>query len=124
MDPMRTHAFTHRDHRISGQVTLDACFPFARDVLHYPEDLAAGLSTHKVGTVLLWGAETPDVVVDISSSIENKLGALAAHESQLSDMGRITEFVTNRAKDAASRASDYGFDYEYAELYRRISFRI
>ena len=124
MDPMRTHAFTHRDHRISGQVTLDACFPFARDVLHYPEDLAAGLSTHKVGTVLLWGAETPDVVVDISSSIENKLGALAAHESQLSDMSRSTEFVTNRAKDAASRASDYGFDYKYAELYRRISFRI
>ena len=123
MDPMRTTTFTHRDHRVSGQVALDACFPFARDVLHYPEHLAEGLETFKVGTVLLWGAETPDVVVDISETIEAKLESLAAHASQLSDMTRVREWVTQRARDAAVHAADHGHRYEHAEVYRKISFR-
>ena len=30
-DPFRQTFYLHRDHRISGQVTLDAVFPYARD---------------------------------------------------------------------------------------------
>jgi LmbE family N-acetylglucosaminyl deacetylase len=117
MDPRRM-SHSHRDHRISGQTALDASFPFARDVLHFPEHLVAGLDTHKVGTVLLWGSENPDVVVDI------KMHALAAHESQLSaDMTRIEQFAKRRAADAAAEAADYGYNYEYAEIFRRINFR-
>ena len=38
----------HRDHRIAGQVTLDAVFPYARDYLAYPDLLKEGLEPHKV----------------------------------------------------------------------------
>ncbi len=124
MDPFRQQFHSHRDHRISGQVTLDACYPYARDALHYPEHLAEGLGTYKVGDVLLWGTENPDVAVDISETIDVKLSALAAHESQLSsDMERISGFVKRRARDAGERASTHGHPLEYCELFRHISFR-
>ena len=123
MDPHRT-SHSHRDHRISGQAALDAAFPFARDVLHYPEHLRAGLETHKVPTVLLWGSESPDVVVDIGATVDLKMKALAAHESQLStDMVRIEGFAKRRAEAAAAEAKDHGFSFEYAEVFRKISFR-
>jgi len=35
-DPYRRYLW-HRDHRITGQVTLDAVFPYARDHLAYPD---------------------------------------------------------------------------------------
>ncbi len=123
-DPVRNEGHGHRDHRISGRVAMDACFPYARDRLHYPEHLVWGLEPHKVGSVLLWGSERPDVVVDIADSIETKMQALAAHESQLSsDMARIEGFVKRRAEAAAERAAEHGYDLTYAELFRRINFR-
>lgn len=123
MDSRRL-SHTHRDHRISGQAALDAAYPFARDVLHFPEHLRAGLETHKVPTVLLWGSESPDVVVDIGDTVEVKMRALAAHESQLStDWERIEGFAKRRAEAAAAEAKDHGYDIEYAEIFRKISFR-
>ena len=124
MDPLRTKGHTHRDHRISGLVAMDACFPYARDLLHFPEHIAEGLETYKVGAVLLWGSENPDTVVDIAATLGRKIEALTAHASQLStDVNRIETFVTRRAKDAAERASADGGQYEFAELFRKISFR-
>ena len=46
----------HRDHAITGRVTLDAVFPYARDHLAYPEHLREGLEPHKVAEVYLWGS--------------------------------------------------------------------
>lgn len=123
-DPVRIDSHGHRDHRVSGQVAMDACFPFARDRLHYAEHYVWGLEPHKVGSILLWGSERPDVVVDITDSIETKMQALAAHESQLSsDPARIEMFVKRRAEAAAERALERGYDFKYAELFRRINFR-
>ena len=36
-EPYRRNLAWHRDHRITGQVTLDAVFPYARDHLHFEE---------------------------------------------------------------------------------------
>ena len=41
VDPYRRYIW-HRDHRITAQVTLDAVFPYARDVHTYPELLQEG----------------------------------------------------------------------------------
>ena len=123
MDPFRARFHSHRDHRTSGQVALDACFPYARDILHYPEHVKdEGFEPHKVGTILLWGTEEPDVAVDISETLGVKLDALASHASQLS-MPRddMEEFVKRWASRAAERAEGTG--YEYAETFRRITFR-
>ena len=124
MDPVRKHSHSHRDHRISGQVALDACFPYARDLLHYPEHISEGLETFKVGTVLLWGSEEPDVAVDIATTVDVKMQALAAHVSQLSaDMARIERFAKDRARTAAAKVADQGLSFEYAEVFRKVSFR-
>ena len=41
-DPYRRYLW-HRDHRIVARVTLDAVFPYARDVHAYPDLLGEGL---------------------------------------------------------------------------------
>ena len=122
MDPLRTQSHAHRDHRISGQVAMDACFPYARDPLHFSEQTRDGLTPHKVESVLLWGSEAPDVAVDIADVLDIKLTALRAHASQVS--GRswdLEEFIKRRAQEAAERAQVEGI--AYAESFRKISFR-
>ena len=123
MDPYHPHSHSHRDHRTSGQVAMDACFPYARDVLHFPEHLRGeGLETFKVGTCLLWGTETPDVVIDIGETLEKKLHALAAHASQMTmAQDDMEEFVKRWASRAAERSEGTG--YKYAETFRKLSFR-
>jgi LmbE family N-acetylglucosaminyl deacetylase len=46
-DPYR-HYIWHRDHRITGQVVMDAIYPFARDHLTYTDQIEQGLQPHKV----------------------------------------------------------------------------
>ena len=48
----------------------DAVFPYARDRLHFNEHELEGLTPHKTGMILFWGAEEPDVFIDISEFME------------------------------------------------------
>ena len=118
-DPFRTTFYLHRDHRISGQVTLDAVFPYARDFLHYNEHIQEGLETHKVGDVLMWGTEHPDTFIDITDTIETKIEALKKHDSQVGGGGRdVDRFVKENAQRQGQQAN-----MTYAEGFRRIQFR-
>lgn len=116
-DPFRQTFYLHRDHRISGQVALDAVFPYARDFLHYNEHIQEGLETYKVGDVLMWGTEIPDTFIDITDTIDTKIDALKKHASQIS--GRdVDDFVKANAQRQGLQAN-----MPYAEGYRRIQFR-
>jgi LmbE family N-acetylglucosaminyl deacetylase len=55
-DPYRRYLW-HRDHRIVGQVVMDALFPYARDHLAYPDLLEEGLEPHKVQEALFFGTQ-------------------------------------------------------------------
>jgi LmbE family N-acetylglucosaminyl deacetylase len=81
-DPYRRYIW-HRDHRITGQVVLDAVFPYARDRWAYPELVESGLEPHKVKEVLLWAAEQPNYFSDITDTFEVKMAALRCHHSQV-----------------------------------------
>ena len=83
-DPYRRYIW-HRDHRIVGQVTLDAIFPYARDILSYPDLIEQGLQPHKVKEVLLWASEEPNYRSDITDTFDVKIAALRCHKSQLGD---------------------------------------
>ena len=119
-DPHRTTFYLHRDHRICGQVTMDAVFPYARDRLHYPEHEQQGLAPHKVGEVLFWGTENPDEYIDVTDTIQAKIDALRKHDSQVgdNDPNELDEFIRAHARRIGERA-----DVPYAESFRRIQIR-
>ena len=120
-EPYRKNLAWHRDHRITGQVTLDAVFPCARDHLHFEELWRdEGLEPHKTGTVLFWGTELADTIVDISGAMDAKMLAVRAHKSQVNGWNdqEIEDFVKNHARDAVG---DSGL--EFAESFRKITFR-
>jgi LmbE family N-acetylglucosaminyl deacetylase len=105
----------HPDHRAAGQATLDAVFPLARDHLAFPELSAAGVKPHIVTTLLMINFNTSNFTVDISSTIEQKIAALKAHTSQMSDMGRVERLVRGIA-EKAGKSDDMGL----AEAFVRI----
>ena len=119
-DPYRRSFYFHRDHRITGQVTQDAVFPYARDRLHFPELEAEGLEPHKVATVLFWGPEESDTYLDITDTMDLKIEALRCHKSQISGLSEedATNWLRNWCKETGEKAG-----YEYAEGYRKVQFR-
>jgi LmbE family N-acetylglucosaminyl deacetylase len=82
-DPWRRWLL-HPDHRAAGLLTVDGVVA-ARDPLYAPELAAEGLEAHRPHTVLLFGTDTPDELVDVTTTIDAKLAALRAHASQFGD---------------------------------------
>jgi LmbE family N-acetylglucosaminyl deacetylase len=81
-DPYRKY-MQHRDHRVCGQVVLDAVYPFARDHLSFPDLFEKGYQPHKVKEVLTWGTDDPNYWTDISETFDTKIEALHKHVSQV-----------------------------------------
>jgi len=118
-EPFRLTGYMHRDHRMTGQVTLDAVFPYARDVLSFPEHTEMGLAPHKTGWVYMWGTEHPDTFVDIGETLEIKITALAKHGSQ---MGVPLRDNGKWIRDNSARVGkEHGFSY--GEQFRMLEYR-
>jgi LmbE family N-acetylglucosaminyl deacetylase len=109
----------HPDHRAVGTATVDAIYPTARDPLQFNEHIREGLDPHKVKEVYLWGSEQPNVLVDISNTIEDKIEALKLHRSQVGEAVELADRVKTRAAQAGE---PYGVPY--AEIFRRVVMRI
>ena len=82
-DPWRRWLL-HPDHRAAGLLTVDGVVA-ARDPLYAPALAAEGLAAHRPHTVLLFGTDAPDELVDVTATIDAKLASLRAHASQLPD---------------------------------------
>ncbi len=109
----------HPDHRAVGLATVDAIYPTARDPLQFHEHIREGLEPHKVKEIFLWGSDQPNVLVDITETIEQKIEALKLHRSQVGDAANLPERVKMRA---AQVGEAYGL--KYAEAFRRIIMRM
>ena len=118
-DPYRMRGFQHRDHRITGIVTMDAIYPYARDHLHYPEHVEGeGLTPHKVRQLLMWGSDRPDVIVDVTGTLDRQIDALRMHQSQVGGLapgGRVAARLRRRAEEVAT-----GMPFKYGEAFRRL----
>lgn len=116
LDPYRRYLW-HRDHRIVGQVVMDAVFPFARDYMAYPDLIEKGLEPHKVREILFFGAEDVNYHSDISTTFEFKLKALRCHESQMRELAvdNLDIWLRNRCRKIAE-----GSDLELAEGFHRV----
>jgi LmbE family N-acetylglucosaminyl deacetylase len=120
-DPYRTKGFQHRDHRKAGIATTDAVYPYARDHLHFAEQITEhGLEPHKVRELWYWGMDEPNVIVDVTDSIDRQIAALVRHESQLPGFNiPAGETIGARLKkNAAEQANGYGF--QYGAVFRRL----
>jgi LmbE family N-acetylglucosaminyl deacetylase len=115
-NPYRRYIW-HRDHKIVGQVTLDAVYPFARDHLAYPDLLAEGLEPHKVREMLFFGSEDVNYRSDISSTFDLKVAALRCHESQVKEL-KVADLETWVREWACSMAE--GSECQLAEAFHRI----
>ena len=116
-DPYRRYLW-HRDHRIAGQVTLDAVFPYARDHLAYPDLLEEGLEPHNVEEILFWAADDINYRSDITDTFDLKIKALHCHESQVKgfpDPSGVEDWLRSRCTEMAE-----GEDFELAEGFHRI----
>lgn len=114
-DPYRKY-WWHRDHRITGIVTMDAIFPYARDHLSYPEHIAEGLTPHRVTEIYFWGSEEPDTFIDIGETFSIKLAALSCHVSQI---GQHAEILKERIKERDSKIGQ-NQGVPVAEAFRRV----
>jgi LmbE family N-acetylglucosaminyl deacetylase len=115
-DPYRRYIW-HRDHRIIGQVVLDAVFPYARDRLAYPDLLAEGLLPHKVRELYFWGAEDINFRSDITPTFDLKIAALRCHVSQVREFSRgdPAKWLRQRCREMAA-----GESFGLAEGFHRV----
>lgn len=110
----------HPDHRVAGQATLDAVFPFARNVRTYPDLLEQGLEPHVVEKVLLVNFSKINFYVDISETIDLKMKAIACHVSQFIDMEKFLERIKFFNHEAGKKSQP---KTNYAEAFFRITLR-
>jgi LmbE family N-acetylglucosaminyl deacetylase len=86
-DPWRRYQL-HPDHRAAGLAALDAVLA-AGNPHYYPRQLAV----HQVDEVYLFGAEEPDPWIEVTTTFEQKLAAIACHRSQVEKSPHLTEDV-------------------------------
>jgi LmbE family N-acetylglucosaminyl deacetylase len=101
----------HPDHRAAGQAALDAVAPAAQMPLLWPETGAP----HKVHRVYVYGNAEPNVWVDISATVDQKIEALKKHASQMGDWD-----PTERIEGWAAQVGQEK-EMAYAESYRVIT---
>jgi len=113
----------HRDHRIAGQVVLDAVFPFARDFLAYPDLMLDGLQPHKVKEILLWSmllfwdSQEINYRSDISNTLDLKIAALRCHKSQI---GHLPSPDLENLLRQQHEAMAQGESFKLAEAFHRV----
>lgn len=110
---------SHPDHMATGEATLAAVYPDARNPFAHPELAARGLEAHTVPEVWLMGATAPDVFLDITDTFEKKIEALLCHKSQFaSSPAEFRERIEGFSKITASAG---GFpEGRFGEAFRRV----
>jgi len=118
-DPTRVWSgdsyINHPDHRAASAAALDAVFPAAGQPNLFEEIAEEGYEAHKPRKVYVTTWDEADVYVNITETIDIKIAAVRAHDSQMKDWDpepRIKEWSANRGK---------GKEMAFAESFRVIT---
>ncbi len=104
----------HPDHRAAGLTTMDAILA-AGNPHFYPEQLRPPHNTrpHRVEEVYLYGADQPDVWIDITDTLERKMAAIERHQSQVTSLRDMALKMSHCNRERAA-----GHGYTYAEAFK------
>jgi len=113
-DPWKRYRL-HPDHRNTGQLVCDAIVG-ARDP-HFYKDL--GIPHHRPTALMLFEADLPNHAEDVSITLDRKLDALLAHESQFEstmraaggDPEQLDAFRTRITNRLAELGAPWNLDY-------------
>jgi LmbE family N-acetylglucosaminyl deacetylase len=94
---------SHPDHMATGEATLRAVYPDARNPHAFPELIREGFEPHVVKEVWLGGAN-PTMVVDITKTFDQKFDALSKHVSQIGDRKGLKKMLRNWSAGMAESA--------------------
>jgi LmbE family N-acetylglucosaminyl deacetylase len=110
-DPWKRYRL-HPDHRHAGLLVCEAIVA-ARDPHFHPEH---GLAPHRPSSLLLWEADRPAHVEDVSTTVDRKLAALEAHQSQFESTMKAADDEQLAAFRARVRArlGDLGAPHGFA----------
>src|SRR3954454_2571965 len=84
---------SHPDHLAAGDATISAVYPDARNEFAHPELLEEGYEPWSVAEIYVMTANTPQVFVDITETVERKLEALRSHSSQMQDTMNLETLI-------------------------------
>ncbi|MBE0409011.1 MAG: PIG-L family deacetylase [Anaerolineales bacterium] len=105
----------HPDHRAAATAALDATFPAAGQPNLFEELADEGYFAFKPRKVYVTGWQQTDLFVNIEETIDLKIAALRAHQSQMKDWDpepRIKEWAAMRGQ---------GKEMAYAESFRVVT---
>ena len=94
---------SHPYHMATGEATLRAVYPDARNPHAFPELVREGFKPHTVDEVWLSGV-SPTMVVDITKTFDRKYAALRRHASQVGNRKGLKKMMRTWAGDTAKRA--------------------
>jgi LmbE family N-acetylglucosaminyl deacetylase len=109
-DPWRLYEL-HPDHRAAGLATCDGAVA-ARE--HHALDPPAP-AAHRISGLWLFGGDHPNRFVDVSASVDAKLDALAAHDSQLGHLAGWREGVSDWNRRIGAERG-----YRFAEAFHAV----
>jgi LmbE family N-acetylglucosaminyl deacetylase len=116
---VRDSYLNHPDHRYAGQVVLDAAFPAAGNRRFFPELLEKeGLQPHSPAEIWVSLAASPNVVLDVTDTWEQKILALLEHKSQIGEKDKFLERMRSRRTEDSSDEHP-----RYEEKFRVIKYR-
>jgi LmbE family N-acetylglucosaminyl deacetylase len=94
---------SHPDHLATGEATLRAVYPDARNPHAFPELIREGFEPHTVSEVWLSGVN-PTMVVNITKTFEQKFDALSKHVSQVGTRKGLKKMMRSWSRATAKNA--------------------
>ncbi len=93
------HGVNHTDHRAAAMAAVDAVYPAARNPMAFPWLAREGLAKHVVRRLYLFWTNRPTVRIDVTSTLDRKIDALRAHESQIHEPERLEARIRDWARE-------------------------
>ncbi|MGH9043335.1 MAG: PIG-L deacetylase family protein [Acidimicrobiales bacterium] len=94
----------HPDHLAAGEAAIAAVYPDARNPFAHPELIDQGLEPHTVRELWIMGPPSPNLAVDVTERLDQKVAALACHKSQGADAKEIVTMLREWGGGSAQSA--------------------